>query len=135
MRPSAVPMNHVRDDGTVVTVVPPRELTDDIVAAILRFLEGRLGQGSAYAIVFDLSGSGTPNALQRQLLATHMRTNKGSIERWVRGVAMVAPSPLVRGVLTAIFWLEAPPVPHQVFATAKEAIAWASSQGRSKVRS
>lgn len=124
----------MHDDGDVVTVKPPRELTDEAVSTVLWTLEARLAEGSPYAIVFDMSEAGTPNAIQRQMLATHMRKNKASIGRAVRAIAMVAPSALVRGVLTAIFWLEAPPVSHQVFATAAEATAWARAACAPKVR-
>jgi hypothetical protein len=31
----------------------------------------------------------------------------------------------VRGVLTAIFWIEPPPVTHRIFATVSEAKSWA----------
>jgi hypothetical protein len=37
--------------------------------------------------------------------------------------------------VTVIFWLEAPPVAHRVFASAEEANAWARSPVDSKVQS
>lgn len=127
-------MSHVSDDGSIVTVSPPRELTDEAVVSVLRDLEARLARGGSYGLIFDLSQAGTPNAVQRQLLAAHMRKNRPLIERNVRRLAVVAPSSLVRGVLTAIFWIEPPPVPYEVFSTRNEAIRWAASSGAAKVR-
>lgn len=128
-------MSHLRDEGSIVTVTPPPVLTDDVVTSILQGLEGCLMRGSSYVLIFDLSQSGTPNPLQRATLASHMRKNKPRIERSVRAMAVVAPSPIVRGVLTAIFWLEPPPVKHQVFANESDAKAWARWQANPKVRS
>jgi hypothetical protein len=127
-------MSHVSDDGSIVTVSPPRELTDEVVVAVLRDLEARLARGGSYGLIFDLSKAGTPNAVQRQLLAAHMRKNRALIERNVRRLAVVAPSSLVRGVLTAIFWIEPPPVPYEVFGSRNEAIAWALASGAAKAR-
>src|SRR5262249_40724806 len=72
---SLAPPSHVRDDGLIVTVTPPSELSDAGVEFILRALEARMARGSKYVLVFDLSGSGTPTAVQRQLLAAHMKKN------------------------------------------------------------
>jgi len=127
-------MSHVIDDGAIVTVSPPRELTDEVVASVLHDLEARLARGGSYGLIFDLSTAGTPNAVQRQLLAGHMRKNKELIARSVRRLAVVAPSSLVRGMLTAIFWIQPPPVPYEVFGTRNEAIAWALSSGAAKAR-
>ena len=76
------------------------------MASILESLEACLARGSPYVLIFDLSHSGLPNPVQRATLAAHIRKNKPRSAAWVRGIAVIAPSPLVRGVLTAIFWLE-----------------------------
>jgi hypothetical protein len=125
---------YFRDEGPIVTVTPPSELTDEAVASILQGLDGCLARGAPYVLIFDLSHSGIPNAVQRATLAAHIRKNKSRSERWVWAMAMVAPSPIVRGMLTAIFWLEPLPVTHQVFATLSEARSWARWQAGAKVR-
>jgi hypothetical protein len=124
-----------RDEGPIVTVTPPAELTDEALASLLQGLEACLARGSPYVLIFDLSHSGVPNAVQRAALATHIRKNKSRSQRWVQGIAVIAPSPLVRGMLTAILWLETLAVPHEVFATSIEARSWARLQAVSKVRS
>jgi len=128
-------MTHLCDEGPVVIVTPPPRLNDEIVSSILRDLERCLMRGSPYVLVFDLSHGGTPNPVQRASMASHMRKNRPRIERSVLAIAVVAPSPLVRGVLTAIFWVEPPPVAHQVFASASEARAWAHEQAGVRFRS
>jgi hypothetical protein len=123
-------MRFVRDDGDLLWVTPPRALTDGIVREITEALSARLRAGRPYAALFDLSGAGVPTAVQRQMLATHMRTNADTIARCVRGLAIIAPSPVVRGIATAIFWIEPPRVPHRVSPTTSEAEAWARDQLR-----
>jgi hypothetical protein len=126
---------HVRDEGPIVTVTPPPELTDEALTSILHGLEDCLARGSPYVLIFDLSQSGIPNAVQRGKLAAHIRKNKPRSQLWVRGIGVVAPSPLVRGMLTAIFWLEPLGVPHEVFPTLIEARSWSRWQVAPKGRS
>jgi hypothetical protein len=109
-------------------VTPPKALTDAAVQEITDALSRRLRRDEPYAALFDLSDAGIPTAKQRQMLAAHMRRNSELIQRWVRGLAVIAPSPLVRGVATAIFWLEPPRVAHDVFSTTREAEAWARAR-------
>ena len=60
-----------------------------------------------------------------------MKKNKELIRRCVHALGVVVPSPTVRGVLTAIFWIEPPPVPHKIFGTTGEATTWARARARS----
>jgi hypothetical protein len=120
-----------RDDGSVVTVTPPPALTDSVVAYVLANLEARLARKARYVLIFDLSNTGTPSAVQRQLLAVHMKKNRELILESIQAMGVVVASPIVRGVLTAIFWIEAPPVPHQIFGSLAEAAIWAREQVRS----
>jgi hypothetical protein len=130
--PSALPEGQIfREDGAVVTVTPPSELTDAAVASVLRQLEARLARNSRHVLIFDMTQTGTPNAIQRQMLAAHMKKNRELIRRSVLALGVVVQSSLVRGVLTAIFWIEAPPVPHQIFETSIEAASWARAHVRS----
>lgn len=126
---------YLRDEGPIVTVTPPPELTDEALASILQGLEACLARGSPYVLIFDLSQSGVPTAVQRATLAAHIRKNKSRSQRWVRGIAVVAPSPIVRGMLTAIFWLEPLGVTHEVLSTVAEARNWARWRAASKVQS
>jgi hypothetical protein len=77
--------------------------------------------------VFDMSHAGVPTALQRKRLVAHMTDQAPNIRRVVRGLGVVAPSALLRGAVTALFWLAPPLVPHRLFETRGEAIDWAES--------
>jgi hypothetical protein len=112
-------------DGDFVVVTPPAKLTDALVDTLLSELTEHLMRGEPYVLLFDLSTTAVPNAFQRRKLAEHMATHDATIRNLVRGLAIVAPNPLVRGMVTAMFWIVPPPVPSHMCGSHAEAIAWA----------
>lgn len=115
----------LHEDDRVVWSAPPLRFDDDALHELLAELQRRLDRGDPYVLVFDLSHVGLPTARQRQAMAAHMRDNRDKIRRRVRAIGVVAPSPVLRGLVTAVFWMEPPTVPHQIFATRFEADLWA----------
>jgi|SRR5271166_1885741 len=120
-------VSYVERRGPIVWAVPPPELSDEAIDAILSALEEHLARATPYVLLFDLTHAGMPNALQRQKLAAHIRDNTPRIKHCVRGVGVILRSTLVRGVVTAVFWIAPPPVPHHLFTSRAEAIRWAES--------
>jgi hypothetical protein len=120
-------LRYLKRNGKIVWATPPRGATDDVLDAVLAELEAELRRGSPYVLLFDLTDSLVPSATQRQKLAAHMRDNKARIRLSVLGVGVVQSSALVRGVVTAIFWIAPPEVPHRVFSLRSEAVDWARS--------
>ena len=57
-----------------------------------------------------------------------MKHNDALLRTYSAGSAFVISSPLVRGGLTAILWLQALPSPFIVVATRPEAESWARAQ-------
>ncbi len=125
-------MRFASHDGQFLVVKPPALLSDAIVDEILAGLVRQLAQRERYVLVFDLSVTGIPNATQRAKLANHVKKQADAIRRNVVALAIVAPSPLVRGIVTALFWVAAPPTPHEIFASQAEAIAWAETKLESR---
>lgn len=84
----------------------------------LRAADGKL------ALVYDAdqSAAGRPDAASRQVAAEWLHTEAGLLVRRCAGIDFSFPSPLSRGVLTAIFWITRPPVPVQVHETSRAAI-------------
>jgi len=82
------------------------------------------------AWVVDLSAIRTVTARQRQIFAAHL----GRVERhnltYNRGSALIVPNPVLRGVVTAVFWVKAPRFPYCLFAHRHEGIRWAEGQLR-----
>jgi hypothetical protein len=124
---SGVDRPEVERKGAIVWAVPPTHATNDEVDRVLAQLAAELRVGVPYVLIFDLTRSALPTAVQRRKLTAHMRDNAEKIRRWVRGIGIVCPNPLMRGAVTAIFWVAPPPVPHHLFATCKEASDWADS--------
>jgi hypothetical protein len=112
-------------DGDFVVVTPPAQLTDALVDALLAELAEHLMRGEPYVLLFDLSTTRVPNAIQRRKLAEHMATHEATIRSLVRGLAIVAPNALVRGMVTAMFWIVPPPVASHMCGSHAEAIEWA----------
>lgn len=89
-----------------------------------RYLDAQAGlleRKEPYVIVFDARESGMPSAKQRQRMATFTRERQADISRRCRRGVFVISSPLIRGALTAILWLQPLPFPHDVVATIEEA--------------
>jgi hypothetical protein len=119
-------MNDVCQIGSVAWVTVPSTLTDARVSSVLGELEELLRRGASYVLMFDMRAAAMPSSHQRESLALHIRANRDAIRRCVRGVGVVASSPLLRGAVTAIFWIEPPGIPHRVLRTIAEAQAWAA---------
>jgi hypothetical protein len=95
---------------------------------LLAELVGHLERGQSYALVFDMTNTETPSAMQRRKLSEHMLTHQDRIQRCVRCLAVVAPSPIQRGITTAVFWLSPPPIEWRIFDLLDEATKWAQSR-------
>lgn len=107
----------------IIWVVVPPVLTTEDLDRTLHQLEGYLRRERPYFLLFDL-GSNLPDAVQRKKLTDHMRDNEAEIERWVRGLGVVVPSPIARKLMTAILWFAPPKMPHRICSDRAEAEAW-----------
>ncbi len=91
-------------------------------------LEHLLATERRTLIVIDASLGPRPTATQRKMRADWINTEAERLAKTCVGVAFVVPSPLVRGALTAIFWVAQLPVPHTVHGSIEKALAWAIQQ-------
>jgi hypothetical protein len=89
-----------------------------------------LDRASPYALIMDATRSTSTPAKQRSLQAEWMKANHAKLERYSVGTAFVMTSPVVRGMLTAILWLQPLAAPHTVVATRREADVWVREQLR-----
>ena len=78
-----------------------------------------------YGLLADLHQVLGGNAVQRRIIAEYERKNRPSEVRFSTGQAIVSDRRLVRGFVTAIFWLEPPVYPYRVFEQRHEARLWA----------
>lgn len=82
-------------------------------------------RGERLAIVVDMTLSGTPSPADRRYASQRLRETYATSGHRIAGVAHVITSPMVRGILSAVYWLSPPPFPVAVVASRHEAIGWA----------
>lgn len=70
----------------------------------------------------DLQGS---NPVKRRMLVGHLQTNKEQLNRDCRGIAVVTPNKMLRGIMQAVLWFAPLAYPHGAFDTVDEARDWA----------
>lgn len=80
-----------------------------------------LDRREPYVILFDARASGMPSARQRQRMAEYMREREAELRRYCKRGVFVISSPVIRGALTAILWLQPLPFPHEVVASVADA--------------
>lgn len=91
-------------------------------------LEAERSQGSKVIFVIDLHDAAPLTANQRKTLnAWRRQTHELSVSVFM-SIVFVAPSQIIRGVLTAVLWLREFPVPHKVVGTLDDAAQWAIQQ-------
>lgn len=100
------------------------EPTDEDFEAYLRAMESLYERGERFAILFDARGTVQLSAKHRRRQAQWLKDNAERIRRFNVGSAFVIDSAFVRGLLTAIFWIQPMPSPHTVTETLAEAEAW-----------
>lgn len=80
------------------------------------------------ASILDGSRATGASARQREKQARWMKDNHDLLSTKSTGSAFVISSRIIRGILTAIFWVQKPPGPYVIVETMTEARAWARSQ-------
>jgi hypothetical protein len=113
----------------------PKDLTDDALRAFCAARE-RWAKIAKYPVVWvvDLQNLGGASALQRKIFAEHLARFEYHDIAYTRGVAIVAPNTIVRGIVTAVFWLKTPQFSHKTFSARPEAVKWALAQLQSAPR-
>lgn len=67
-------------------------------------------------------------ATQRRLFAEHLKHFEPHDIAYNRGSALVIPNSMVRGIVTAVFWLSPPKFPNKAFDTREAALSWAAER-------
>ncbi len=106
----------------VVNTIPERIQAEHLPAFFAK-TEAILRRRQPYVTISDVTACRElPNAMVRKALADWSKEFDPLMKQYSAGSAIVITSPLVRGGLTALFWLAPPPYPQQVVATLNEAV-------------
>jgi hypothetical protein len=106
-----------------------RVQTEDEFRADMDFI-GRLyrERPGPYAMVIDTRRGTQPPAHIRRVMSEYREKYALHVRRYCRGHAFVIDSGLMRGVMTAMYWLRKPDAEVRVCRELDEALGWASNQ-------
>jgi hypothetical protein len=110
----------------VVTVCPP-SLARDSAAAIASEFERILARKEPFAVIVDTTPvKSVPDAAWRKEIGTWANDPeiRKKTERYNVGSALIMPSPLSRGIYTALGWIWKPASPQHAAATMSDAVLW-----------
>jgi len=114
----------------VVIMRPPAQLMrDDDFQAYLEWMERYVTtRRIPYAVVNDARLAPPPSANQRKMVAAQMQRLDAYTREYCKGATFVFESALMRGIMTAIFWITKPGYPTEVFGDVGSAVEWCQAQ-------
>jgi hypothetical protein len=78
--------------------------------------------------ILDIRHAEPPSPRQRRMQGEWNQANEALLRETLVGFTFIVSTVVMRGVITAVFWLKPLPVPHAVFTHRIEAIDWALDQ-------
>jgi hypothetical protein len=107
----------------------PRHASLEEVAALCTARE-RWAQRANYRVawVVNLASILEATARQRTVFSEHLKRFEPHDVAYNQGSALLVPNALVRGIVTAIFWMKPPLFPNECFSTIEAARTWAEQQ-------
>ncbi len=123
-------MPHSYDDSAWPIVVSRAsgESTDEDMAGYLLMGERLLARRQPHVLIVDATAGRSLNSVHRKMVAEWNSRYSVALRRYRVGLVLVTPSALLRGMVTAIYWVSPAPFPYQPVATLEEAVAWANQQ-------
>jgi hypothetical protein len=100
---------------------------DAYLAAMTKMINERKQKN---VVILDATQSGRSPPSQRKKQARWIKEHEHLLRAYSFGTAFVITSALVRGVLTAIFWVQPLPNDYTIVATLEEAERWAAAKLR-----
>jgi hypothetical protein len=89
-----------------------------------------LARDKQWVSIFDARDVRPLDSKQVRRQADWIKRNAAVLSRLNLGIAFVIPSPMIRGVLRAILWIQPLPQPHVVVANMSAAYSWCAIQLR-----
>lgn len=111
--------------GLLAVVWPDRLTISELEAGITHHDQLLVEWNAPYAVIHESPGVPLLGPTQRRRLADWTELAEHGAHRHCMGSAFVAPSPIVRGIITAVFWFSDPHYPITTVRTHDEAISWA----------
>lgn len=96
--------------------------TEDQFDAYLVEMDAVVARPGKRVVIYDATECGPVAASQRRKQADWMKRHGNTIRANTAGIVFVLPSGILRGMLTAIFWLHPLEAPHAIVKDLNEAI-------------
>lgn len=93
---------------------------DSYLSTITAFIE----RGRRFGAVLDTRHASAASATQRRRQAMWLREHQAELPALCLGCAFVVTSPIMRGALTAIFWIQPLAFPYVICAGLHDAVSW-----------
>jgi hypothetical protein len=119
-----VPLYVEREELPVLRLRFVEDYTDDELQEFLCELDAVLALAGRKVCIIDLNQATPATAKQRKLITDWIRDNDSVLSRDFSAAAIVTDSALIRGTVTAVFWIRPLPLPTHVAATMEEARDW-----------
>jgi hypothetical protein len=123
-----------RLEGNLVVLRFPRTASVDEVESFYRYELEWLSQLDEHVVWLTDIDRVDVGARHRQAAADGERAIREYLRARVVAIGIVAGSPLVRGILTAVHWIESPPSPYRIFGDEQEARAWLNERWTEHLR-
>lgn len=78
-------------------------------------------------VINDASRWMKSNAVQRKMQAEWIKEHAVLLQNTTAAIVFVIPSAMIRGAMRAVLWLQPLPVPHELFSSLDEAVAWTNA--------
>jgi hypothetical protein len=108
----------------IVICEPIGVSTDGDIDEYIRTNEQAVARHEPHFVIVDARQGESMAAVHRRRVADWVTQNEPALRAYRVGLAFVSESALLRGVLTAIYWVRRPPYPTAWFRTLQEAEDW-----------
>ena len=107
----------------------PSGVTADTLRRFLAEVEQEMpGFERPFAWIVDIPRSVGATSLHRQIYADHDKRTQALDRAYCAGVGLVVMNAAMRGMVTAVYWLQPPVYPHHVASTRPEALEFCREQ-------
>ena len=121
-----------RQPNNIYVITFLEVMTDPEYKEHLRAFTAIFDATGPLALVFDGTNARGQPASQRRMMAEWIKANRATLQSKCVALALITPNPLVRGLVTAIFWVSPPPVEHAFFSSLQEGVSWAEAKVRGR---
>ena len=113
-----------RSQFPLVIDVMSGESHDEDIARYIAAHKELLDRKQIYAAVLDARAGKMMSAPHRKQIADWLKSDKARLEQFHASLAFVAASAILRGILTAVYWVAPPPYPYKIFEHIDDAKTW-----------